>query len=108
MTTGKAWIVSPAAAVLSLGLSVQPHPVPFWQNNIVIAAEEPASANSEVNTESSSTTKSAKMGENNGTQGGAIQGTRPKAKPRKLISLLLQIPGANEVHPLRYRSYADE
>ena len=32
------------------GLSVQPHPVPFWQNNIVIAAEEPASANSEVDT----------------------------------------------------------
>ena len=51
MTTEKAWIVSSAAAVLSLGLSVQPHPVPFWQNNIVIAAEEPASANSEVDTE---------------------------------------------------------
>ena len=84
MTTEKAWIVSSAAAVLSLGLSVQPHPVPFWQNNIVIAAEEPASANSEVDTKSSSTTKSAKMGENNGTQGGAIQGTSPKSETKKV------------------------
>jgi hypothetical protein len=40
MNYAKTLLVSVGAAALSLGFSLQPHPAPFWETNIVIAAEE--------------------------------------------------------------------
>jgi len=40
MNNAKSILMSAGAAALSLGFSVQPHPAPFWETNIVIAAEE--------------------------------------------------------------------
>jgi hypothetical protein len=47
-------LMSVGTAALSLVFSSQPHPVPFWETNIVIAADE--------------SVKSAKMGKGQGTQ----------------------------------------
>jgi hypothetical protein len=49
MTKAK-MLMSLTAAALSLGFSVQPHPAPFWETNIVIAAED-ASLKGNVQTE---------------------------------------------------------
>jgi hypothetical protein len=40
MNHAKTLLMSVAGASLSLGFSFQPHPAPFWETNIVIAAEE--------------------------------------------------------------------
>ena len=67
-----------------LGFSLQPHPAPFWETNIVIAAEE-ASPQGNVQTEDSSGAKSAKMGKDEGTQtGGTNQPTPPENKTQKV------------------------
>jgi hypothetical protein len=36
----KTLLMSTGAAALSLGFSIQSHPAPFWETNIVVAAEE--------------------------------------------------------------------
>ena len=57
-------LMSMGTAALSLVFSSQPHPVPFWETNIVIAADDTS-----VHTdEDSSSVKSAKMGKGQGTQ----------------------------------------
>ena len=72
------------AATLSLGFSVQPHPAPFWETNIVIAAEDTSPKENVQTDEDNSATKSAKMGRDEGTQtGGANQGTPPEAGTKK-------------------------
>jgi hypothetical protein len=61
-------LMSVGTAALSLVFSSQPHPVPFWETNIVIAADD-TSPNGNVHTdEDSSSVKSAKMGKGQGTQ----------------------------------------
>ena len=62
MNHAKTLLMSAGAAVLSLGFSLQPHPAPFWETNIVIAAEE-TSPNNVQTQEDSSAAKSAKMGQ---------------------------------------------
>src|SRR3954454_24896845 len=81
MSTAKNWMLSSVAAVLSVGVGLQPHPVPFWQSNTVIAAEE-AAPTTEADEASSSATKSAKMDEASGTQSGATQSTPPESKTK--------------------------
>jgi hypothetical protein len=74
----KTLLMSAGAAALSLGFSLQPHPAPFWETNIVIAAEETSPQGNVQTQEDSSAAKSAKMGKDEGTQtGGANQGTPP-------------------------------
>jgi len=80
MTKSK-MLMSLTAAALSLGFSVQPHPAPFWETNIVLAAEE----TSPKGNQDSSAAKSAKMGKDEGTQtGSANQGTPPEADTQKI------------------------
>jgi hypothetical protein len=43
----QATLMSVTAAALSLGFSLQPHPAPFWEANVVIAAEETSPRNVE-------------------------------------------------------------
>jgi hypothetical protein len=75
MTKAK-MLMSVTAAALSLGFSVQPHPAPFWDTNIAIAAEETSPKANAPTDEDSSAAKPAKMGKDEGTQaGGANQGT---------------------------------
>jgi hypothetical protein len=77
MNHAKTLLMSAGAAALSLGFSLQPHPAPFWETNIVIAAEE-TSPQGNVQTQEDSSAANAKMGKDEGTQtGGAIQGTPP-------------------------------
>ena len=84
MTKAK-MLMSLTAAALSLGFSVQPHPAPFWETNIVIAAEETSPKGNLQTEEDSSAAKSAKMGRDEGTQtGGANQGTPPEADTQKI------------------------
>jgi hypothetical protein len=83
MNKAKIVIISTAATGLSLGFSLQPHPVPFWETNIVIAAEE-TSLNVQTD-EDSSAAKSAKMGRDEVTQTGrANQGTPPENDTKKV------------------------
>ena len=78
MTKAK-MLMSVTAAALSLGFSVQPHPAPFWETNIVIAAEETSPQGNVQTDEDSSAGKSAKMGKDEGTQtGGANQASTRK------------------------------
>jgi hypothetical protein len=78
MNHAKILIVSLGAAALSLGFSLQPHPAPFWQTNIVIAGEDTSPQGNAQTDEDSSAAKSAKMGKDEGTQtGGANQVTPP-------------------------------
>jgi hypothetical protein len=78
MNHAKTLLMSAGAAALSLGFSLQPHPAPFWETNIVIAAEETSPQGNVQTQEDSSAAKSAKMGKDEGTQtGGANQGTPP-------------------------------
>jgi hypothetical protein len=81
----KTLLMSAGAAALSLGLSLQPHPAPFWETNIVIAAEDTSPQANVPNDEDSSGPKSAKMGKDGGTQtGGANQGTQPENDTQKV------------------------
>jgi len=78
-------LMSLTAAALSLGFSAQPHPAPFWETNIVLAAEETSPKGNLQTDEDSSAAKSAKMGRDEGTQtGGASQGTPPEADTQKI------------------------
>ena len=84
MTKAK-MLMSLTAAALSLGFSVQPHPAPFWETNIVLAAEETSPKGNLQTDEDSSAAKSAKMGRDEGTQtGSANQGTPPEADTQKI------------------------
>jgi hypothetical protein len=87
MTKAKTLLTSIAAATLSLGFSLQPHPRPFWESNIVIAAEETAPSGDVQTNEAVSgpnEQKSAKMGKDEGTQTGANQGTPPENDTQKV------------------------
>ena len=85
MNHAKTLLVSLGAAALSLGFSLQPHPAPFWQTHIVIAAEETSPQGNVQTDEDSSAAKSAKMGKDEGTQtGGANQGTPPENDMQKI------------------------
>jgi len=84
MTKAK-MLMSLTAAALSLGFSVQPHPAPFWETNIFIAAEETSPKGNLQTDEDNSAAKSAKMGKDEGTQtGSANQGTPPEADTQKI------------------------
>ena len=85
MNHAKTLLVSLGAAALSLGFSLQPHPAPFWETNIVIAAEETSPQGNVQTDEDSSAAKSAKRGKDEGTQtGGANQGTPPGNDTQKI------------------------
>jgi hypothetical protein len=74
-------LVTVTTAALSLGVSLQPHPRPFWETNIVIAAEEISPPGS-VQTDED---KSAKMGKGEGTQtSGGSQATPPENDTQKI------------------------
>ena len=74
-------LMSVTAVALSLGFSLQPHPAPFWETNIVIAAEETSPKGNVQTDQDSSAAKSAKMGKDEGTQsGGAKQGSLPEKR----------------------------
>ena len=78
-------LMSLATAALSLGFSLQLHPRPFWETNIVIAAEETSPQGNVQNDDDSSAAKLAKMGKDEGTQtGGANQGTQPENETQKV------------------------
>jgi hypothetical protein len=85
MNHAKTLLMSAGAAALSLGFSLQPHPAPFWETNIVIAAEETSPQGNVQTQEDSSAAKSAKMGKDEGTQtGGANQATPPENDTQKI------------------------
>jgi len=96
MTKAK-MLMSLTAAALSLGFSVQPHPAPFWETNIVIAAEETSPKGNLQTDEDNSATKSAKMGKDEGTHsGGDNQGTPPEADTQKIDQPPRQNPTTGE------------
>jgi predicted NUDIX family NTP pyrophosphohydrolase len=85
MNQAKILIASAAAAAVSLGFSLQPHPAPFWETNIVIAGEESVPKGNVQSGEDSSGAKSAKMGKDEGTQtGGPSQGTPTEKDTQKI------------------------
>ena len=85
MNQAKFLIMSAGAAALSLGVSLQSHPAPFWETNIVIAGEENVPKGNVKSDEDSSGAKSAKMGKDEGTQTtGANQGTPPEDDTQKI------------------------
>ena len=85
MNHPKTLLMSAGAAALSLGFSLQPHPAPFWETNIVIAGEESVPKGNAKSDEDSSGAKSAKMGKDEGIQtGGANQGTPPENDTQKI------------------------
>ena len=93
MNHAKTLLVSLGVATLSLGFSLQPHPAPFWQTHIVIAAEETSPQGNVQTDEDSSAGKSAKMGKDEGTQtGGANQATPPEKNTQKVEQPPLQNP----------------
>ena len=53
-------LMSVGAAALSLVFSLQPHPVPFWETNIVIAADDTSLKGNVQTKEDSSAVESAK------------------------------------------------
>ena len=74
-----------SAGAAALAFSLQPHPAPFWETNIVIAAQETSPQGNVQNDQGSSGAKSAKMGKDEGTQtGGANQSTPPENKTQKV------------------------
>ena len=90
-------LMSLTAAALSLGFSAQPHPAPFWETNIVIAAEETSPKGNLQTDEDSSAAKSAKMGKDEGTQTGSPnQGTPPEADTQKIDQPPRQNPTTGE------------
>ena len=93
----KTLFMSVGAAALSLGFSLQPHPAPFWETNIVIAGEESVPKGNVKSDEDSSGAKSAKMGKDEGTQtGGANQSTPPETKTQKVEQPPQQKPTTGE------------
>src|SRR5262245_50568666 len=97
MNQAKILIASMAAAAPSLGFSLQPHPAPFWETNIVIAGEESVPKGNVQSGEDSSGAKSAKMGKDEGTQtGGANQSTAPETKTQKVEQPPQQKPTTSE------------
>jgi predicted NUDIX family NTP pyrophosphohydrolase len=85
MNQAKILIASTAAAAASLGFSLQHHPAPFWETNIVIAGDESVPKGNVQSDEDSSAAQSAKMGKDEGTQtGGANQGTPPENDTQKI------------------------
>ena len=85
MNYAKTLLVSVGGAALPIGFSLQPHPAPFWETNIVIAAEETSPKGNLQTDEDNSAAKSAKMGKDEGTQtGSANQGTPPEADTQKI------------------------
>jgi hypothetical protein len=96
MTKAK-MLMSLTAAALSLGFSVQPHPAPFWETNIVIAAEGASPKGNVQTDEDNSAAKSAKMGKDEGTQTrGANQGTPAEADTQKIEQPPHQNPTTGE------------
>jgi len=96
MTKAK-MLMSLTAAALSLGFSVQPHPAPFWETNIVIAAEETSPKGNIQADEDSSTAKSAKMGKDEGAQtGSASQRTPPENDAHKVDQPPRQNPSTGD------------
>jgi hypothetical protein len=90
-------LMSVTAAALSLGFSLQPHSVPFWETNIVIAAEETYPKGNVQTGQDSSAAKSAKMGKDEGTQsGGAKQGSLPENDTQKIDQPPRQNPTTGE------------
>jgi len=90
-------LMSLTAAALSLGFSAQPHPAPFWETNIVLAAEETSPKGNLQTDEDNSATKSAKMGKDEGTHsGGDNQGTPPEADTQKIDQPPRQNPTTGE------------
>jgi hypothetical protein len=84
MNIAKTLLMSAGAATLSLGFSLQPHPAPFWETNIVIATEDTSPQGNVQTEEDSSAATSAKMGKDEGTQtGGANQSTPPENDTQK-------------------------
>jgi hypothetical protein len=83
MNYAKTLLVSVGGAALPIGFSLQPHPAPFWETNIVIAAEETAPQGNVQTDEDSSAAKSAKMGKDEGTRR-ANQGTPPENDTKKI------------------------
>ena len=78
-------LMSVGAAALSLVFSLQPHPVPFWQTNMVIAADDTSPRGNAQTDKDSSAGKSAKMGKDEGTQtGGANQATPSENDTQKI------------------------
>jgi hypothetical protein len=97
MNNAKSILTSAGAAALSLGFSVQPHPAPFWETNIVIAAEETSPQGNVQTQEDSSASESAKMGKDEGTQtGGANQSNPPETKTQKVEQPPQQKPTTGE------------
>ena len=92
MNHAKILIVSVGATTLSLGFSL-----PFWETNVVIAAEETSPKGNLQTDEDSSAAKSAKMGKDEGTQtGSANQGTPPEADTQKIDQPPRQNPAPGE------------
>jgi hypothetical protein len=90
-------LMSLTATTLSLGFSVQPHPAPFWETNIVIAAEETSPKGNIQADEDSSAAKSAKMGKDEGTQtGSASQRTPPENDAHKVDQPPRQNPSTGD------------
>jgi hypothetical protein len=86
-----------AGAAAPLGFSLQPHPAPFWDTNIVIAADETSPQGNVQTKDDSSGVNSAKMGEDEGTQtGGANQSTPPETKTQKVEQPPQQQPTTGE------------
>ena len=53
-------LISLGTAALSLVFSSQPHPVPFWERNIVIAADDTSPKGNVLADEDSSSVKSSR------------------------------------------------
>ena len=97
MSHFKTILTSVGAAALSLGVSLQPHPAPFWETNIIIAAEETSPQENVQTQEDSSAAKSAKMAMDEGTQtGGADQGTPLENDTQKIDKPPRQNPTTGE------------
>jgi hypothetical protein len=97
MTHAKILMMSVGAAALSLGFSLQPHPAPFWETNIVIAGEESVPQGNVQTDRDSSAAKSAKMGKDEGTQtGDANQGTPSEKDGQKIDQPPRQYPTIGE------------
>ena len=89
-------LMSLTAAALSLGFSVQPHPAPLWETNIVIVEETSLKGNIQTD-EDSSTAKSPKMGKDEGTQtGSASQRTPPENDAHKVDQPPRQNPSTGD------------
>jgi hypothetical protein len=85
MNHAKILMLSVGAAALSLGFSLQPHPAPFWETNIVIAGEESVPQGNVQTDRDSSAAKSAKMRKDEGTQTGDANQSTPSEKDTQKI-----------------------